>query len=130
MKEIYHFCDRVTPNISGLVWISDSELETTTEYFEEINYLLDGLLIKDYKKSNKKIKTRFFLGKQYGKPFFVIYMKENEYDLKEIESHLNLAFQLNETNLDVLLIDKNQKMKNDITDLSKKFKKNSFISFH
>lgn len=69
----------ITQNIAGIVWITDDQLSRESEYFNEIDYLLDGLIsrrILDGVDFNQK--TNLLLSKSFGEHFFVIHTCQSD----------------------------------------------------
>ena len=72
----------ITPDTSGIIWITDSPLTTQLNGVNEFNYLTNGLLVKsiqEQKESNRS--NHFFITDSFGSPFFVSHLSKNK-DLK------------------------------------------------
>lgn len=128
---IDHLSTFITPDTAGIVWLTDEDLTYNTPGVYEINYLLDGMLIKTLSKKEDEHKNRpnFLIGDNFGSPFFVSHtIITNTNDLKTVEQHLKLAEPLIEERTTIYLLNrsKNTANYNVQKELAKKFKSYSF----
>ncbi|MCB9059902.1 MAG: hypothetical protein H6622_00080 [Halobacteriovoraceae bacterium] len=69
----------IGPEAIGLIWITQDYLINVPEGLLQIDYLLDGQLI-DYlnnkDKVNRDYKKNLFIGEQFGNPFFLGHVRE------------------------------------------------------
>ena len=86
--------DQFTPEIIGLIWISNDELSLNLKGFEEFNYLFDGLLSLFLygEESNKNLKndTNIFFTKNFDHHLFIIHLKFNNQLSESLKKQMNL----------------------------------------
>ena len=66
--------DYISPQTLGILWLSDRSLLEFSDYFYELDYLLDGLLTNYHHQIAKDRKTtdkNFFVSQSFGGPFFL-----------------------------------------------------------
>jgi hypothetical protein len=70
---IEHLSHLVSPTTSGIVWLTDEYLTPSLVGLYELNYLVNGLLVKSISsnKSDIDVKSNFFLAENFGNPFFL-----------------------------------------------------------
>jgi len=63
----------VFPETSGIIWLTDTPLAFDSPGSYEMNYLLDGILVKSLAQQENRSDeaNSFFLGENFGRPFFV-----------------------------------------------------------
>jgi hypothetical protein len=125
---IDHLSHLVSPTTSGIIWLTDEDLNSKLPGVYELNYLMNGLLTKSIasKDHQSESKSNFFLAENFGNPFFlghsVIQSKE---DLKNMHNHIELAKPLfNETNIKIYIFNrsKNTANTNILKELSHKYR--------
>ncbi len=126
MLQLSHFCQKIGPEISGVFWASDKFLEEKPSFFSEINYFLNGLLVKELKTEQKKKKQLFFLSEHFGNPFFIIYMKTPDCQFSELKQSFSLAEGFLKTKKDVLVVSGEKNSADLITGLKKNVKNFEF----
>lgn len=92
-KAITHLSHFITPETSGIVWLTDEALNYESPGVYEFNYLLDGLLVKAIEENAERNEQRnFFLGENFGAPFFIghVVVKDKS-DIDVIQNHFKLA---------------------------------------
>ena len=127
---IQHLSKNLKPETSGIIWLTDEELTTNSYGLYEFNYLLDGMLVKSISSNNDKDnKSHFFLGENFGKPFFIGHvLVENKDDIKLMYKHFDIAGSFLEENSNIYIFNKSKNTANVniLKELSQKFKKYSF----
>lgn len=73
----------------GIVWVTESPLESNPELFKDMDYLMDGVLTKfinsdSFAPSQKNL----FIGKSFGQPFYLIQLEGNLQKLNEEAKNL------------------------------------------
>ena len=94
---IDHLSHLVKRTTSGIIWLTDDHLNSKLSGVYELNYLMNGLLTKSIaaKESNKGLKSNFFLGDNFGQPFFLGHsVIESKEDFKASFNHIELAVPL------------------------------------
>ncbi len=93
---IEHLSKYITPQTSGIIWLTDNYLDFKSPGVYEFNYLLDGILIKsiNYHKEQTQAqrKSHFFLGENFGTPLFIghsVISKKD--DIKQMYHHFDVA---------------------------------------
>lgn len=108
----------VTPLTRGIIWLTQNETNTAGPYYTGIDYLLDGLLTANLT-AVKDLKSRVVIGKNFGKPLFVMILKEIKKD--EIESYLSLLKKDLLPEEDIIVVDECDaypKLKQELKDIS------------
>lgn len=88
--------DQFTPDILGLFWVTDEELDRDLLGFDEFNYLFDGL-ISQYLYGQKEIntdldlnKTNIFFTKNFNNKIFLAHIKSHTGIAGTIDEHFAL----------------------------------------
>lgn len=129
---IKHLSQNITPNTSGILWLTDEDLDYKTPGVYEFNYLLDGILIKSISNKtdeHKHRKSNFFLGENFGSPLFIGHVKfANKNDLELIYEHFKVAQSFLTENSTIYIYNrsKNTANVNILKELSKKLKQYNF----
>ncbi len=103
--------EQITFKTIGILWITKVELNRKLKYFEQLNYLFDGLLVKssqDKIASSKPTPEHFFIGTSFGHPLMLIHLEAGEKKISEnIFTDAMKLFQSNadENNNEILIID-------------------------
>ena len=84
-----NFLTRLGHDYMGIVWVTESPLESNPELFKDMDYLMDGVLTKfinsdSYAPSQKNL----FIGKSFGQPFYLIQLESNLQKLNEEAKNL------------------------------------------
>lgn len=79
--------DQVTPLTRGIIWLTDNEKDVQNPHYKDIDYLLDGLLTANLE-ATTNVTSRVIVGSNFGKPFYVMVIKEVV--RSEVESYLSL----------------------------------------
>ena len=109
-KNIQILQDTITPEITGIFWITSTPLTDRPKPFEAIDYFLDGLLTQYVKHVTDQVTDsntkNFFACENFGKQFFVGHLlrdsKNIEHDFREI---ISLTKALDRTEKQVAVID-------------------------
>jgi len=129
--EIEHLSQHINPETRGIVWLTDELLDFNSPGAYEINYLLNGILTKSLSDSNHQDKhtNNFYLGENFGNPFFVAHAVINEKDdLSQLDDTINLAkpFITDKTQVYILNRSKNTANINVLKELGKKYQNITF----
>ncbi len=83
----------ITPSTAGVIWLTDSPLNTNLSGVYEFNYLTNGLLTKSIQSDSDKSKmANFFVTDNFGNPFFLSHLAINsKEDIKKIYTQMELA---------------------------------------
>ena len=100
--------DQFTPEIVGVLWISDNELSLNLKGFEEFNYLFDGLLSQylygEESKNNLKTDTNVFFTKNFNHHIFLIHLKSDHKIPDSLNQQLNLIEKNNNNGRKTILV--------------------------
>ena len=80
--------DSFTPEFLGIVWVTSGPISRERRYFNEVNYLLDGLLLNSFEVEPNKNENHFelFVGKNFGRDFFLAHMVyEDQFPFQKID---------------------------------------------
>lgn len=123
-SNLHLICDQIGPREIGIIWLQDEELSEKTEYFFEMNYLMDGLLSQT--EITDKDNFHFYLTKQFSNQFFLIYKdcsKKMNVDnlISIIKNSTNL---INSERSNILIFSQSKRVNSNslIEQLKKKFK--------
>lgn len=90
----------ITQDVAGIIWISAEPLSKDTLYFNELDYLLDGLISrKIIKDSEFTQSTSLLLSKSFGELFFIIHTCQSDVQL---QSELDLIPKTNRSIIKVI----------------------------
>jgi len=93
--------ETISPKYLGIIWATKGLLSEKLEYFEEINYLFNGIL----NKSKNSEKTTLLLGNSFGNPFFLTHIQENDSMIEQnLDQTLQIIKSLNSDNKNILFI--------------------------
>ncbi|MBD65726.1 MAG: hypothetical protein CME62_11000 [Halobacteriovoraceae bacterium] len=128
---IKHLSDRICSATTGIIWLTDEDIDFNSYGLIEFDYLLDGILMKSlqdqtYEKSEK---SNYFLGQNFGHPFFLGHVKvQDKKDLALIDNHLNISehFIFDQSKVYIFNQSKNTANQNILKILSEKFSKLRF----
>jgi hypothetical protein len=125
---IDHLSHLVSPTTSGIIWLTDDDLNSNLPGVYELNYLLNGLLTKSIaaKASQSESNSNFFLAENFGNPFFLGHsVVSSKADLLNMHKHIELAQPLfNDVNIEVYIFNrsKNTANINILKELTNKYK--------
>lgn len=128
-SEIKEISKVIGHNAAGIIWLTDDELKIDSKGVYEFNYLLDGLLIKYLKDIDKSKKSNFFLGKSFGKPFFIGHtIIEKDQNINDMFTHLEIGKHHFGENPEIFILNKSQNTghKNVLKELKNKYPKIQF----
>jgi hypothetical protein len=61
---------KISPNVAGIIWLTDKKITLETKGLYELNYLFNGLLIKSIiNREDSNNKDFFFISTSFGKEF-------------------------------------------------------------
>ncbi len=75
--------EKITPEVNGLIWVTNDDIKKDSEYHELINYLCDGKLYRFINQA-KKLDTdsasqiNIFVSHSFGAPFFIYQLTETQ----------------------------------------------------
>lgn len=129
--EIEHLSQHINPETSGIIWLTDELLDFNSPGAYEINYLLNGILTKSLANVQHEDKhtNNFFLGENFGKPFFIAHAVINQKpDLENLDNTMTLAKPFIQENSQIYILNrsKNTANINVLKELNKKYKNISF----
>lgn len=124
---IEHLSESITPQTTGILWLTDTDLEINTPGVYEFNYLLNGILVKNLTEKMTKSHhgTSFYLGDNFGKPLFIGHVViSTKTDVEKMYTHLEVAKSLISDDSHVYIFNrsKNTANINILKSLSEKFK--------
>lgn len=130
---IEHLSQHITPNTSGIIWLTDESLDYKSPGVYEFNYLLDGMLIKSISQNSElkkeELKSNFFLGDNFGTPLFIGHtVVENKDDIKIMHNHFKVASSFIQKNTTIYIFNrsKNTANFNILKELTNKYKEYKF----
>jgi len=138
---IDHISHLIKSNTAGIIWLTDDFLGPQLVGMYELNYLLNALVTKSIsvQLDSHQSKSNYFLGENFGNPFFVGHSVINSKDdLKNMYKHLELSLPLfqadtaneeSQEDIEIFIYNrsKNTANFNVLKELSKKY---STITFH
>jgi len=123
---IHHLSNNLKPDTTGIIWLTDEEINYNSHGAYEFNYLLDGMLIKSISDETKtKSKSHFFLGENFGNPFFIGHVLfDNKDSINIIYDHFKAASSFINENDTIYIFNKSKNTANIniLKELSQKFK--------
>jgi hypothetical protein len=125
---IKHLSQNITPDTSGIIWLTDDPLDYKTPGVYEFNYLLDGMLIKSITKNSDENhhqnKSNFFLGENFGTSLFIGHLQVIEKsDIQTMYDQINIASSIIKDQSIIYIFNrsKNTANINILKELSKKY---------
>ncbi|MCO4792106.1 MAG: hypothetical protein KC493_00225 [Bacteriovoracaceae bacterium] len=98
--------EKFSQDFLGIIWVTKSSLENKPDFFETMDYLMDGVLTKFL--SNESFvnsKKNLFIGKSFDRPFFLIHLEENlQKILEESKNLLKISLKEDEPRKKFLVI--------------------------
>ena len=84
---------KIDENSGGVIWITTESINSSQDFFHEMNYLLDGLISRELiEKETIDEKNSLFFANSFSHPFFIIHHKYTTLkDLKDIESNIKIC---------------------------------------
>lgn len=126
--------DHFTPEVLGVFWITNEELNRDLLGFDEFNYLFDGLISqylygqRDQEEEKHLERSNVFFTKNFNQKIFLAHLKTHDSIAGVIDDQIAL---IHENNSDVrkkiLLF--NQTSTNWLNDLAKRYPQFEFIEF-
>lgn len=86
--------EQVSPQVAGIIWLTDELLDYEIPGFYEVNYLLDGILLQTLRQSPEEDRNaqNLFIGKSFGHPFFVFHsVVDDANSFKRIVKEFNVT---------------------------------------
>ena len=117
--------DQINSNCTGILWITDDKVTINHPNVYELNYLLDGLLVKTLTHNND-CESHFFLSENFGAPFFVGQIVDSDKTLKKINEQLDIIVPIVNENKEVYILNQSKKHQNLVKDLHKKYPQLTF----
>lgn len=120
--------DQFTPEILGVFWLTDDELNRNLSGFNEFNYLFDGLIsqyLYGQSDAQTKLNSNIFFTKNFDQKIFLAHIK-NDHQLSGILDEQIALIQENTDRRKKILIF-NQTKANWISDLSRRYPKFNFV---
>lgn len=105
----------VGPKTKSLIWLSPKEGPKAHRHFDEIDYLLDGLLTATF--SQSELKPTTILGNNFGENLFVFVAPDNA--SAELKSYVELMEKNLKEEDEILVVDD----RSEIDDLTSKIPK-------
>ena len=113
---------QVTPLTRAILWIVKEDVSARSPHYDEIDYLLDGLLTRNLG-VNGEVSSRVIVGENFNRPIYIMIMKE--FKSSEIESFISLFNKDLGPENDIIVIDESEqlpKMKNELKSISANIK--------
>lgn len=108
-SDINRLISHINNQVSGIIWLTDDYIDHKTPLIFEMNYLLDGNLIKAIEEHIKVARQNFFLGSSFGKPFFISHtVFKEKVDLKNIFEQIEMIQQTIELQESIYIVNKSQ----------------------
>lgn len=99
----------VTPFTRGILWFVKDHFESQSKYYEEVDYLLDGLLTANLVISHPA-QSRVILGNSFNNSIYVFIV--NEAKMSEIQSFISLVQKDLGPENDIIVIDEASRFEN------------------
>jgi hypothetical protein len=77
----------LTAEVQTVVWISAAPLTQTTEHFETLNYILDGLPFK-HLKAQGQTDSIIFSHTAFARPLWVVFMQETSKSAQQLKEQI------------------------------------------
>lgn len=92
-SSIENLSQSITPDCAGIIWLTDKNLNYSTNRVYEFNYLLDGLLTKSITSGqDHNDAPNLFIAQNFGDSFFVGHsVIKSINDLSKIQKHLTVV---------------------------------------
>jgi hypothetical protein len=123
---------KIDSNHAGIIWVTESNMIQSKEYFHSIDYLFDGLLSQNHRANRETSEgdgSSYFLTKAFGHPFFLGHVKYNPENFKkDLKNIISLATPPNEQCDQVFIVSENPELAKKALHIAKKSFKG--FSFH
>lgn len=119
---LHKVCNNICPDDLGVIWLEDNPLSDKSDYYFEMNYLVDGLLSQSSTQDSEGF--NFFLTQQFSNQFFLIFKNCTEgLDTQKLINVISNSPNINDKNKSIVIVCNSQKVKSkNIQDqLAKKF---------
>lgn len=120
--------DQFTPEILGIFWITNEELNRNLSGFDEFNYLFDGLVsqyLYGQKEGQTKLSSNIFFTKNFNQKIFLAHIK-NDDELAGILDEQIALIQENSDSRKKIIIS-NATETNWVSNLSRRYPRFDFI---
>lgn len=120
---LHRVCNYICPDDLGVIWLEDHPLSDKSDYYFEMNYLVDGLLSQSSNHQSEGF--NFFLTQQFSNQFFLIFKNCSEgLDTQKLVDVISNSPNINDVNKSIVLVCNSQKVKskNIQEQLAKKLK--------
>ncbi len=120
--------DQFTPEILGIFWITNEELNRNLPGFNEFNYLFDGLVsqyLYGQSEAQTKLSSNIFFTKNFDQKIFLAHIK-NDHDLAGILDEQIALIQENSDSRKKIIIF-NATETNWVSNLSRRYPKFDFL---
>tara|TARA_Y100000590_G_scaffold459130_1_gene615422 strand:- start:71181 stop:71579 length:399 start_codon:yes stop_codon:yes gene_type:complete len=127
-SDIEQLQSRLNHHVRGLVWVSNTGLETYPRPFYALNYFLNGLLLKMEQSGQKGPSKNLYCTKHFDKNFFLGHIKADQDSLdKELLSLMSWVKTQIDDSDKILVLDQSNKQVTKA--LQKKYPKLNFENF-
>ncbi len=121
--------DQFTPDVRGVLWITQEELSQTLLGFDELNYLFDGLLsqfIYGQVVNQVLLNANIFFTQNFNQTLFLAHIKVNINIKSNIDEQLALLAESSNKNNKIIVYDTTDKIR--IAELTERYPRFDFIS--
>lgn len=124
---LHKVCNSISPDDLGVIWLEDNPLSDKSDYFFEMNYLVDGLLSQNSSidSGGEADDFNFFLTQQFSNQFFLIFKNCSQgLDSQKLISVISNSPNINDENKSIVIVCNSEKVKskNIQEQIAKKFK--------
>jgi hypothetical protein len=119
--------EKITPDIKGVLWITQEDLSLDLNGFNQFNYLFDGL-ISEYiieTKNVSELKSKIFYTKNFSNNLWLIHLNGSQIS-SQIDEHMALISNVLDDNNKFIIINETYKKWED--ELPKRYPQYKFIS--
>jgi len=106
--------DQFTPNIRGILWITQEQLSQNLMGFNEFNYLFDGLLsqfIYGQIENQALLNTNIFFTQNFDKTLFLAHIEMNIDIKNNVNQQLKLISESSDERKKIIIYDTTEKIK-------------------
>ncbi len=122
--------DQISSDAAGVIWISEGPIDLKVDFFDEFNYLFDGLLSQFLKNNDKHtdLALNSFHTTNFGKSLFLVHINTLKLDKKKVSELLQEQVSLISAmkNENKLILTLNQSKEDWISDLKSHFQRFEF----
>lgn len=127
MESTENISNFISPNCCGIIWLTQDKVDISHPSVYELNYLLDGLLIKTLsEKTNDNDTNHFFLSENFGRPFFIGHVVDSSSAVKSINDHVSMIIPLVTEKSEIYILNQTAKHQSLVKDLQKKYPQLTF----